>query len=368
MCFSGSIANHELRLILPFSNFRGDTLAAQPIRRRGNEVRVSSRNFKVALGRGIQMNIKSKLIGAAMGALGLCGLSTAALAGSTNPPGERAGLDLATPLPEGVYFVNITGVGNWRDAVSGSDSNFSYNVPIVAWSTPWNILGGHIQLLVAAPELLAGENYYDPAAAGFRNSFFAQSIYNPFLAGQIAWNLGNGFSVSYLAGAYIGISDAGAFGDAFDHTTFHQQLALAWHGGGWNATANLMVGILSNQGSGSGCAIVSCQMNDYFNYDLALTRTFGKWEFGMVAFGSTDFGGYGAGYGSTGIWHPAYAEQSQFALGGLMGYNFGPVITQFIVSTDVYTHNYNNKQTQFLAHVIIPIWNPETPKAVVAKY
>ena len=98
------------------------------------------------------MNVKTKILGAAMGALGLCGLSSAALAGSTNPPGERAGLDLATPLPEGVYFVDIAGVGNWRDAVKGADSNFSYNVPIVAWSTPWNILGAHVQFLVAAPE------------------------------------------------------------------------------------------------------------------------------------------------------------------------------------------------------------------------
>ena len=67
------------------------------------------------------MNVKTKILGAAMGALGLCGLSSAALAGSTNPPGERAGLDLATPLPEGVYFVDIAGVGNWRDAVTGTD-------------------------------------------------------------------------------------------------------------------------------------------------------------------------------------------------------------------------------------------------------
>jgi hypothetical protein len=216
---------------------------------------------------------------------------------------------------------------------------------------------------------MVGENYADPLAPGFRNSFFAQSIYNPFVAGQLAWNFGNGFSASYLAGAYIGISDAGTFNNAFNHTTFHQQLALAYHGGGWNATANLMVGILGNQGSCSAYGFVaSCQNADYFNYDLALTHTFGKWEFGMVAFGSTDFGGYGAGWNGSGIYHAAYAEQSQFALGGLMGYNFGPVITQFIVSTDVATSNYNNKQTQFLAHVIIPIWNPETPKVVTAKY
>lgn len=100
------------------------------------------------------MNIKAKLLGAAMGALGLCGLSSAALAGSTTPPGERVGLDLATPLPEGVYFVSTGSIGNWRDAPAGSPSTFAYDVPIIAWSTPWNIFGGHVQLLAAAPAAL----------------------------------------------------------------------------------------------------------------------------------------------------------------------------------------------------------------------
>ena len=87
------------------------------------------------------MNIKTKILGAAMGALGLCGPSSAALAGSTNPPGERAGLDLATPLPEGVYFVDIAGIGNWSRRRQGRRFQLlDYNVPIIAWATPWNIL------------------------------------------------------------------------------------------------------------------------------------------------------------------------------------------------------------------------------------
>jgi hypothetical protein len=316
------------------------------------------------------MNIKAKLLGAAMGALGLCGLSSAALAGSTTPPGERVGLDLATPLPEGVYFVSTGSIGNWRDAPAGAPSTFAYDVPIIAWSTPWNIFGGHIQLIAAAPEALGAYNQHIVLPRGVvNNSFYAASIYNPFLAGQLAWNFGNGFSASLLSGAYIGIANAGNFDNAFNHTTFHEQLALAYHGGGWNATANLMVGFLTDSGSCSAFgSVASCRNNDYFNYDLALTHTFGKWEFGMVAFGSTDFGGYGAGFNQSFIFHPAYANQSQFALGGIMGYNFGPVIMQFVVATDVYTKNYNNKATQGMLHVIIPLWNPEAPKAVVAKY
>ncbi len=61
------------------------------------------------------MNIKATILGATMGALGLTGLSGAALAFSTTPPGERAGIDLATPLPEGIYFVDTGSIGNYRD-------------------------------------------------------------------------------------------------------------------------------------------------------------------------------------------------------------------------------------------------------------
>ena len=60
------------------------------------------------------MNTKSKVIGAAVGALSLCGLSTAAFAFPQTPPSERAGLDLATPLPEGVYFVDIASIGGYQ--------------------------------------------------------------------------------------------------------------------------------------------------------------------------------------------------------------------------------------------------------------
>jgi hypothetical protein len=37
---------------------------------------------------------------------------------------------------------------------------------------------------------------------------------------------------------------------------------------------------------------------------------------------------------------PNYLKQSQFAMGGLVGYDFGPVILQGYVTSDVYQKNY----------------------------
>jgi hypothetical protein len=293
-----------------------------------------------------------------MGALGLCSLGNAAYAGSVTQPGETVGINLAAPLPEGVYFVNTASVGSNRGFVPSAGSNEGLTIPVIAWATPWEILGGRIQFLVAQPALYSGSAY----GGAHHSSTFAAGIYNPFLAGMIAWNLGGGFSVSYLAGAYIGI-DGGQFNGAFDQTTFRQDLSLAYANNGWNATANLIFGIVGNNQSGP----YHTANPDYFNYDLALTKTLGKWEVGIVGFGSTDIAAPSGRIPGTLAQYYGPA-QSQFALGGLVGYNFGPVIAQAYVTQDVYQSGYNSYETRGWLRLIVPLWNPETPKAVAAKY
>ncbi len=309
------------------------------------------------------MKLKSKLLGAAAILALTSGAALAGPAGQVTPPGERAGLDLASPLPEGVYFIDIPMTGNWRN-LGGGNSSFDANVPIIAWATPWTILGGRIQLIAAAPEAAVSSAHFAGVGA------YARGIYNPFVAGQIAFNLGNGFSVSYLAGAYIGVTGSAlSVGGAtvvtnpFNQTTFHQQLALAYHMNGWNATANIIYGMV---GQNSGAINVLGANGNYFNYDLGLTKTIGKWEVGIVGAGSNV-----AGYGNrnlTGVQGAYSASASQFALGGLIGYNFGPVITQFTLMTDLTVSGYTGKETIGFAHIIVPLWNPEAPKAVAAKY
>jgi hypothetical protein len=90
---------------------------------------------------------------------------------------------------------------------------------------------------------------------------------------------------------------------------------------------------------------------DFLNVDLTATKSFGKWAIGPVAFGSTDMTTPVAGY----------QRQSQIALGGLVGYDFGPIIVQGYVTTDVYEKNYGGFDTRVWGRLIIPIWNPAAP-------
>jgi hypothetical protein len=68
---------------------------------------------------------------------------------------------------------------------------------------------------------------------------------------------------------------------------------------------------------------------DFINVDLTATKKFGKWEFGGVA------------YGSTYLTRPIvnYQKQSEFAVGGLLRYDIGPVTLQAYVTTEVVEHN-----------------------------
>jgi Putative MetA-pathway of phenol degradation len=76
-------------------------------------------------------------------------------------------------------------------------------------------------------------------------------------------------------------------------------------------------------------------------------------------------------YGSTDLTSPiaTYQKQSQFAVGGLVGYDFGPIKLQAYATTDVTDRNYGGRDTRGWLRASIPIWKPPvvTPKPLIAK-
>jgi len=270
------------------------------------------------------LGLKKGITSLVFGAMSLCAVSGVAHAGSVTQPGETVGVGLGNPLPEGFYFGDTFSVGDRKN------NNEGVNIPLILWSTPLVIAGGHIEALVAAPELWLGNNGNHGTGG-----MFDAGMYNPFAAAMIAWNFGN-IGASYLAGVYFGIK-GGDFGNAFDQDTFRQDVHLSYANQGWSANANLIYGIVGKNDA------TKAANPDYFNYDLSVTKAVGKWELGPVAFGSTDTNS-----------PKGAAAQSQFAVGGLVGYNFGPVITQFYVTQDVSESNYGGKDTRGWMRAIVP--------------
>ncbi|MFG1296053.1 transporter [Xanthobacter variabilis] len=259
------------------------------------------------------------------GLLSVAAFCPAAHAGSVTQPGETIGLATGAPLPEGVYFVDTA---DWGCRNTSPDSTcVGVNIPVLAWATPVNFLGARVQLLTAVPTVTVGVG----------NNDYTYGFYNPFFAGQLAWDLGNGFGFSYLLGFYVGVNT----GVGFDSTSLNQRFALSYTADGWNLTANAIWGI---QFDGD----TSTVNPDFLNVDLTATKKFGKWEIGPVAYYSTDLNSPA----------PFYGKQSQFAVGGLIGYDFGPVILQAYLTTDVYEENYGGDDTRGWGRIIIPLWNP----------
>ena len=92
-----------------------------------------------------------------LGAMALSAMSGAAYAGSITQPGETVGYALGAPLPEGVYFATTGSYGSFRNI--GDSSDALVNIPVIAWSTPWEFFNGRIEAYVAAPEVAVGQTH-----------------------------------------------------------------------------------------------------------------------------------------------------------------------------------------------------------------
>jgi Putative MetA-pathway of phenol degradation len=271
----------------------------------------------------------------------------AAYAGSVTQPGETVGIAVGAPLPEGLYFTNTA---DWGCRNTTPTSCLGITIPIVSWSTPWTLLGARVQFFTVTPVIETGVSH-----TSYQASFF-----NPALFGQLAWDLGNGFGFSYALGAYFDVDQA----VAFSSNSLNQRFALSYTGGGWNLTANVIYGIQLDGFAGraqiSPCptpfAFNGCNP-DFINVDLTATRKFGKWEFGGVAYGSTDLTSPIA----------SYLKQSQFAVGGLFGYDFGPLTLQVYATTEVYERNYGGRDTRGWFRLIVPLWKPAAPPPLITK-
>lgn len=272
-----------------------------------------------------------KILGLAAGLLWIG--SGGSNAGTLLEPGETVGIPTGAPLPQGFYFLDT--LGYTPEARQLPTGHLAMNIPVFAWSTPWSFYDTRLELLAAFPSPYVSD-------APIATKLYA---YNPAAIAALAHDFGGGWGVTYYFGIRPGVPDA----PSFHETSFEQRLAVSYTANGWNLTAILENGIFDQTYN-----------PDYLMLDLTATKKFGNFEIGPVAFGSTDVGRLPFGYGQ---------RESQFAVGGLLGYDFGPVTVQGIGATDVESQGYFHRDTRGFVRVIIPLGGgPQQPAPVVAKY
>src|SRR5215510_831908 len=258
-------------------------------------------------------NMNSKLTKLATAAfLSLC-TAAPALAGSVTQPGETVGLNAGAPLPPGWYAINTVDWGCRNTTPQHTCSGLT--IPVVAWSTPWTILGGRLQLLAAWPGVEVGVQRNLPFDPG---TYFT-GMYNPAALAQLAWDLGYGWGFSYAVGAYFEYHSPVAWAD----TSLNQRFALSYTGNDWAATANVIWGIhqhsVTDRAQTSPCpvqptpglALIGCNPN-FINVDLTVGHSFGKWQVAWVGFYSSDLNEPVLGY----------QKQGNFAMGASLASDF----------------------------------------------
>lgn len=307
-----------------------------------------------------------------------------ALANPVNPNGWTADLQLATPLPQGLFFIDT---GTWferspQGVPGGLTIDAGVNLPVLVWSTPVSFLGGRLEVIGTAPEAAVSFGNFGPG--GFIAGGSARAMYGPAGLVGMAWDFGNGFSFANFVGGFIPVNTSvGAIGGLGPATgalglgatgglggnfwTFIESAAVAYNHDGWALSANFFYGHSSNDVSTG----VFTQP-DTFSVDFAATKkVFDKLEVGLVGYGSTDLNGAAWNtYAVPGQATPSVHAQSQLALGGLVGYNWGPVTTQVYVTRDVFQTNYTGYDTRVWGRIIVPLWVAPTPAApaLVSKY
>jgi hypothetical protein len=285
------------------------------------------RNWRDATSVGgiVMGKFNSILFAAAAGAV-LCAIAGSAVAGSVTEGGETLGLGLGAPLPQGLYFVDTS---SYISRSNKPDINAVVNIPVVVWSTPWKLFGGRVEAYSALPE--------DTLSVGGVQS---KGFYNiPLLVGE-AWDLGDGLNVSNFIGGYSPMNTGGL---ATDNWVFNDRAAVTYNVDGWSFTTHTIYGYV-----GKDIHTGLQDTPDYMNYDLTALKTIGKWSLGPVAYGSRDLSGLGDGY----------KRQSQFAMGGFVGYNFGRLDWQCYVTHDVDETGYTGEDTRVFMRVIVPLGNP----------
>jgi outer membrane protein OmpA-like peptidoglycan-associated protein len=276
-----------------------------------------------------------KNFGLAAGLASLAFASAPAWANTVEEPGETSGIAAYAPLPEGGYFLNL---GNFGVRNTHPNTGLAVDIPALVWSTPWTILGARLEFLLAQPVIDLNVN----------NTTSLYGVYYPFVQPILTWDLGGGFSFGGGVGAYLPIRNSVTKGVVGRITTVRFNAGINYIDKEWTLAATGAFGLPEGTDNENPAG-----HHQWAIIDLTANYSIGKWQVGL--------GGYGSDDTSEPPGVPGYKQQAQFAVGPLVGYNFGPVILQAKLTRDVVQQNEGGFDTRFWTNLIIPLWGAPPP-------
>jgi hypothetical protein len=297
--------------------------------------------------------------------------------------GATQGLPLGALPPPGIYggfAADATGLGS-SPGKGNQTTGFATNPApgfgeSVLWVPGWTFLGA-----TYGASIVQGE-YFGLFASSVNPPFGVSGINGPELANTnfspiaLSWTLGHGWftSVGLTIVAPIGSQWHSSLTDINlnpDYWTFAPGWAISYLDANWLLSANFRYDInTASRGVTMGAAFLGPAANGFISGnelfgDLTALYKIGKWQIGPVAYfeAQTNADRPGGGVPCT----PAICGfQSQVAVGGLIGYDFGPVAVQVWVDDTVECQN-AVCGLDVWGRMTFRLWAPEAPKPLVAK-
>ncbi len=292
--------------------------------------------------------------------------------------GSTMGDPVAAAPPPGLYFENTSLIAqqiNGNGQIQGLKVNAMVDVPLLVWSTGWSFLGASVVAYVAQPvfNLTAWQNNSGPPNAPAQ---FFPTVHNTYVNPvALSWNLGGGLFVSGGFGVYIPDGSSYDLTANPDYWTFEPHAAVSYLANGWDLTAHFLydfntasAGHASPFAGGPAAAFgAGYRSGDQAFLDLTATKKFGKWEIGPVAYfewqTTTDRPGSGFSCAqmaaATGV---ACGRATDYAIGALVGYDWGPVALKVIL-TDSFYHSDELGGFAVWTKLSFPLWGPDAPSA-----
>jgi hypothetical protein len=298
--------------------------------------------------------------------------------GAAPPPGLYTGLETAY-LGMANFGHGGATTGNWAVLTGGPLGlpAIAQAVPLL-WVPGWNFLGA-----TYSAAAVAAFYTYTSCAVGVPNCDLIGGggfvIANPtFTPINLSFNLGQGWfaSIGFNFMAPIGNRNVGTPNP--DYWTLEPTFAISYLANNWVLSANFFYDINTPNSTGPCCLLganpagLSYHNGDLLYGDLTALYKIGKWEIGPVGYfevqtTSDSVGGPAALAAVTCA--TFCGNYSNVAIGGLVGYDFGPVDLQLWVTDVIEAANTpaGNGAIFVWSRLGFKLWGPEAPKPLVAK-
>jgi hypothetical protein len=287
------------------------------------------------------MKLNSKALLLAAGLVGLScsqGYAMEALVAPQSKPGVFIGSSAGTP-PPGIYMFNqvftyqgnLTGPGTTTQLGSTKTGvQAAVDIQGFLFVPGWTFLGATYDAVIVQPFVM--QNFgapIDVQQSGVHNTYIVPV--------ELSWKFADsGFAIKTGLGIYTpdgtvtGFTGTGSVGNPF--WTFQPEFIVSYLKDGWNLSAAIYAEFYTRS------TVSQYESGDILHVDLTATKTIGKWTFGPVAYYygqvSNDSCSATCAY-ATGTLLNAQ-RFNVWAVGGLVGYNFGPANLSVWATQEVY--------------------------------